>query len=137
MPDAIDGADTLLASVPAMSEGEIDELFQAFVHAFGQRDLAVLASLWTPDIRAWHSVDCHAKDRDEYLAFIANLPKRETRFVDPRRTYFHNGFVQQHIVEIIPPDGPVDRNYICLVMRMENGLISRIDEYITFGPVMP
>lgn len=114
---------------PPMTEAEISEVFVAFRRAFRDRDTVGLVATWTPDVRVWHSADPREKDRDEYLAFIAELPRRNVEFVDVRREYFRNGFVQQQIVEFDLPDGGQYRSQLCLVVKMQNGRISRIDEY--------
>ncbi len=121
-------------SAALMSESELAEVFACFRRYFAARDFDGLLSVWTPDLEVWHSVDCRVKDRDEYLEFIAKLPVRTPRFVDVRRDYFANGFVQQQTVEITQADGRVDKTVMCLVVKMEDGRISRIDEYVAFPP---
>lgn len=116
-------------SGPPMTEPEISAVFAAFRRAFAERDTAGLLATWTSDVRVWHSADPRAKDRDEYLTFIAELPRRSVEFLDVRRDYFHNGFVQQQIVVLDLPDGTQHRSQMCLVVKMRDGRISRIDEY--------
>ena len=124
------GEQSVTTGQSVMSEAELDQLFVAFRQAFSARDRDGLVALWSPDIRVWHSADDRSKNRDEYLEFIAALPKRDVEFVDIRREYFVNGFVQQHRAQMRFPDGNVASSSICLIFRAVNGVISRIDEYI-------
>lgn len=110
-------------------EGEvIDRMFAAL--SAGNLDAA--AACLTPDARIWHSFDCVAHDRSgimaEWEGLVANFPER--RFVDVRRQSTASGFVQQHVMAGRTGSGTERAWPVCIVVRMENGLIARLDEYI-------
>lgn len=117
-----------------MSSEEIDETFLAFVQAFRSRDREALFAICTPEVQVWHSADRRVKDREEYFAFVCSLKPRNSRFLDVRREYFENGFVQQNLVETTAANGTIEIGEMCLVFKMEHGRISRIDEYSTVQP---
>ena len=60
--------------------------------------------------------------------FVATLPDRNYRVL--RREPLKDGFVQQHILEATLPDGTPWKMDACVVVKMEDGLITRLDEYI-------
>ena len=60
--------------------------------------------------------------------FIATLPDRNYRVL--RREALKDGFLQQHVLEATLPDGTKWHMYACVVIKMENGLITRLDEYL-------
>jgi len=115
----------------SMTEQEMVAVYEAFVGAFRARDKDRLLAVLTPDIRVWHAADRRTKNLDEYLELIFGLPRTAPRFVDIRREYFRNGFVQQNTVETAAEDGQVRAAEMCLVFRMRDGRISHIDEYST------
>ncbi len=41
-----------------------------------------------------------------------------------------DGFLQQHVLEATLPDGTAWKISACVVVKMENGLITRLDEYL-------
>jgi ketosteroid isomerase-like protein len=47
-----------------------------------------------------------------------------------RREALKDGFLQQHVLEATLPDGTPWKMSACVVVRIENGLITRLDEYI-------
>ena len=106
----------------------VDRLFGAL--ASGDLD-AALACL-TPDARVWHSFDGIAQDRTEALAgwqaLVANFPERA--FVDVRRHAISGGFVQQQLLVCRTASGQTMAWPVCVVIRLEDGLIARVDEYI-------
>ncbi len=106
----------------------IDRLFGAL----GAGDLETARDCLTPDARLWHSFDQVAMDRDTTMAgfadFIANFAARS--FVDVRRHAFEGGFVQQHLMTATKHSGEVLAWPVCIVVRIENDRIVRLDEYI-------
>ncbi|MEY4255517.1 MAG: hypothetical protein RLZZ141_744 [Pseudomonadota bacterium] len=60
--------------------------------------------------------------------FINNLPDRNYRVL--RREALSDGFLQQHVLEATLPDGSLFKMSACVVVRVENGVITRLDEYL-------
>jgi ketosteroid isomerase-like protein len=59
---------------------------------------------------------------------MRTLPDRHYRV--QRREALKDGFVQQHILEATLPDGTRWEMPACVVVRMKDGVITRLDEYI-------
>lgn len=109
-------------------EAVLDRFFASL--ASGDLDLA-LACL-TPDARIWHCFDGVALEREASLAgwndLVIGFPERA--FVDVRRHPIPGGFVQQHMMTGRTANGAIFAWPICVVVRISDGLIARIDEYI-------
>ena len=109
-------------------ETDIDRLFGALA----KRDLAAAAAALAPDAVVWHNFDGIANDRADTLASFADLIKAfpEIAFHDVRRQATPTGYVQQHVMAVKTADGRAKAWPICAVVRLENGLVARVDEYL-------
>lgn len=106
----------------------IDRMFAAL----GRGDLMAVAECYTPDARVWHGFDGIAHDLAsimvEWEALVANFPQRE--FVDVHRQPTPDGFVQQHVMTGTTLSGIRKAWPVCVVVRIKDGRIARLDEYI-------
>lgn len=106
----------------------IDTLFGAL----GSGDLDTALACLGPNATVWHSFDGISMDREAARAgwqdLVAGFPERA--FVDVRRQAIPGGFVQQHMMAARTPAGNLIAWPVCVIVRVENGLISRIEEYI-------
>lgn len=106
----------------------IDRMFAALSCG----NLADAAACFTPDARIWHSFDCIAHDLGaimlEWEGLVANFPLRD--FVDVRRQPTSSGFVQQHVMTGTTASGARRAWPVCIVVRIKDGHIARLDEYI-------
>ncbi|MCW1428369.1 nuclear transport factor 2 family protein [Novosphingobium sp. JCM 18896] len=106
----------------------IDRMFAALAAGKVEAALACLSD----DAKIWHGFDCLAHDkaamRAQYRGLVDGFPARD--FVDVRRQATPTGFVQQHVMTATTPSGQRKAWPACIVVRIENGLITRLDEYI-------
>lgn len=106
----------------------IDRMFDGLAAG----DVAAARAACTPDARIWHSFDRIALDLDgierDWATLIAGTDGRG--ITDVRRQATPDGFVQQHLFWITPKGGDRKIWPVCVVARIENGLIARLDEYI-------
>jgi ketosteroid isomerase-like protein len=114
----------------AMSGGGevIDRLFGALAGG----DVEAAVACFADGAKVWHCFDCIAHDkpamREQWQVLVANFPERD--FVDVRRQPIPGGFVQQHVMTATTASGARKAWPTCIVVRVENGLIARLDEYI-------
>ena len=106
----------------------IDRLFGSLARG----DIEGIRGALSPNAQVWHSFDCIAHDRD---AAVANLAQTiaafaERRTEDIRRQPTPAGFVQQHLFVVRKADGRQMAWPVCIVVKIEDGLIARLDEYI-------
>ena len=118
-----------------MNEYEIRELCNRFFDAYQDRRVDVLAELYSDDCIVWHNVFGRDTTRDENLAALPASYKGQRR-----RTYndriintFDDGFVIQYQLNGVQHNGHRGALWICIVGRVRDGKITRIDEYMDSG----
>ena len=115
-----------------MTEQEIMEFAERFVGYVQAGDGEAMRSCYAPGAKIWHNTDNIEQTIDDNIKvlnwFVATLPDRNYRVL--RREPLKDGFVQQHILEATLPDGTPWKMDACVVVKMEDGLITRLDEYI-------
>ena len=103
-----------------------------FVDAIQAGDTATVRACYHPDAKLWHNTDGIEQTVDQNMKvldwFIRTLPDRNYRVT--RREALSDGFLQQHVLEATLPDGTKWAMDACVVIKIENGLITRLDEYL-------
>ena len=115
-----------------MDENQILDFAERFVNAIQTGDVEAVRACYAPDAKLWHNTDDIEQTVDQNMAvldwFIKTLPDRYYRVL--YRAALKDGFVQQHILEATLPDGTKWKMFACVVVRLENGVIVRLDEYL-------
>jgi ketosteroid isomerase-like protein len=115
-----------------LDETQILEFAERFVGAIQTGDVEAVRACYAPDAKLWHNTDDIEQTVDQNIAvlewFIKALPDRFYRVL--YRAALKDGFVQQHILEATLPDGTKWKMFACVVVRIENGVIVRLDEYL-------
>jgi len=105
---------------------------ERFVGAIQSGDTETVRACYAPGAKLWHNSDGIEQTVDQNMKvldwFIRTLPDRNYRVL--RREALHDGFLQQHVLEATLPDGTKWAMDACVVVRIENGLITRLDEYL-------
>lgn len=103
-----------------------------FVGAIQSGDTDTVRACYHPDAKLWHNNDGVEQTVDQNMKvldwFIRALPDRNYRVT--RLEALPDGFMQQHVLEATLPDGTKWAMDACVVVKMENGVITRLDEYI-------
>ncbi|NMM86573.1 ketosteroid isomerase [Rhodococcus sp. SRB_17] len=110
-----------------------------FFAAVSGGDEATLTELYSPDARIWHNDDGLEQTVAENLRTLRWLSRtlENFRYEDIRRYMLPDGFAQQHVVRgTLPGHGPLEIP-ASLFVRVENGLITRIDEYVDSAATRP
>jgi ketosteroid isomerase-like protein len=115
-----------------MTEQEILDFADRFVGAIQVGDVPAVRACYAPGAKIWHNTDNIEQTVDENVKvlewFMRTLPDRNYRVL--RREALKDGFLQQHVLEATLPDGTKWKMSACVVIKMENGLITRLDEYL-------
>ena len=115
-----------------MTEHEILAFAERFVGAIQTGDVPTVRACYAPSAKLWHNTDNIEQTVDANIKilewFIRTLPDRNYRVL--RREALKDGFLQQHVLEATLPDGTKWKMSACVVVKMENGLITRLDEYL-------
>ncbi len=105
---------------------------ERFVGAIQSGDTATVRACYAPDAKLWHNTDNIEQTPDQNMKvlewFMRTLPDRNYRVI--RREPLPDGFLQQHVLEATLPDGTRWAMDACVVVKIENGVITRLDEYM-------
>ena len=115
-----------------MTEGEIRELCEAFFDAYQDRRVDILERVLADDCVIWHNVFGRETTKQDNLSRYHDSYRGQRR-----RTYddrivntFHDGFVIQYQLRGVMTNGHTGSLWICIVARVRDGQITRIDEYM-------
>lgn len=114
-----------------MGQADIRALATRFFDAIEQGDVETVAACYAPDVVIWHNNDGLTQTRAENLKTLAGLVQHfsDRRYEDRRLDAFDGGFVQQHVLSATRRDGTRVSLPAVLVCRVEDGRITRLDEY--------
>ena len=115
-----------------MTPQEIEAFAEKFVAAVQAGDAATMRDCYAPGGVIWHNTDGIEQTIDDNVKvlewFIRTLPDRTYTVL--RRETIPDGFVQQHILSATLPNGDPWKMDACVVVKMKDGKITRLDEYI-------
>lgn len=115
-----------------MTPQEHLDFAERFMAAIQGDDAEAVRAFYAPDAKLWHNHDRVEQTVDQNVRslawFIRKLPDRRYRLV--RREALPDGFLQQHVLEATLPDGKAWSMDACCVVRVENGRVTRLDEYL-------
>ena len=103
-----------------------------FVGAIQSGDVEAVRACYAPDAKIWHNNDGIEQTVDQNLRvlkwMIRTLPERNYRVL--RLEALSDGFLQQHVLEATLPDGRKWTLDACVICRVADGVITRLDEYL-------
>jgi ketosteroid isomerase-like protein len=116
----------------AMTETEVLAFARRFIAAIQAGDAEAMRDCYAPDAKIWHNIDNVEQTVDQNVKslnwFVRNLPDR--LYTVQRLEALKDGFLQQHVLSATLPDGTAWKMSACVVVRMTDGKITRLDEYI-------
>jgi ketosteroid isomerase-like protein len=108
----------------------MNELADRLFAAIEAGDSDALGAMYADDVRVWHNTDHIEMTKEQNLASLDALAAVTVsrRFSDVRRHEIDGGFVQQHVMHL---DFGTHQGELpaCLVVMVEDGLVTRVDEY--------
>ena len=116
-----------------MTEGEIRELCNEFFDAYQDGRVDVLRRIMSDDCVVWHNVfNREMSGADNLAALPASYGGQRRRTYNDRIVNaFSDGFVIQYSLNGVMHNGHVGPAlWICIVGRVRDGKITRIDEYM-------
>ena len=103
-----------------------------YMAAVQSGDTDAVRACYAPDAKLWHNTDGIEQTVEENMKLlgwmILRMPDRHYRIV--RREALADGFVQQHVLEASLPNGEPWAMDACAVVRVKDGVITRLDEYV-------
>jgi len=112
-------------------EEDIRALAKRFFDCVEAGDVDGLVDCYAPDARIWHNTDQQEQGREDNRIVLSGLVRYfSDRVYDDRRlAVFPGGFVQQHVLRATRRDRVRLALPACIVCAVENGKITRLDEY--------
>lgn len=110
----------------------ITELADRFFAAIEAGDIAGVEACYAPDAVIWVNVAEAEQSVPENLRVLGWLSKNlgDRRYAIRLREILHDGFLQQHELTGMLASGDAFSMPACLVVKVENGQITRLDEYL-------
>jgi ketosteroid isomerase-like protein len=110
-----------------------------FFDAVAAGDIDTVRAIYAPDALIWHNYDGKTQDAETNLRTLAVVARviRGLRYEDVRRTVTSSGFVQQHVLRGIAPNGAELNVPACIVCTVVEGRITRLDEYFDSAHLAP
>jgi ketosteroid isomerase-like protein len=105
-----------------------DQLFSAIMRG----DIDAVRAIYSPDAVIWHNNDQIEETPDRNLRVLGWVTKniKDLRYEEMRRHETPSGFVQQHVLRGIAPNGTALEVPACIVCEVKDGRITRLDEYL-------
>jgi ketosteroid isomerase-like protein len=118
---------------------QIEALARRLFDAIERGSIDDVRDIYAPDAVIWHNTDGLETSPAENLAVLGAFVGRisERRYQERQLKVFPGGFVQQHVLTGLRRDGRRLRLPACLVCSVENGKITRLDEYFDSVAVAP
>lgn len=115
-----------------MDEAAIRAFAKRFFDAIEQGDVDTVRDSYTPDVEIWHNFDDLIQTREQNVETLKGMVGRiSDRVYDNRRLeVFADGFVQQHVLRGTRKDGKRVSLPAALIVKLRDGKIARLDEYI-------
>jgi ketosteroid isomerase-like protein len=115
-----------------MSADDSLQLAERLMAAITAADIEAVRDIYAPDAVIWHNNDGIEQSVDDNLRVlrwvVSNI--RNLRYEDIRRQRTDGGFVQQHVVRGIAPNGRDLDIRACLICSVSKGRITRLEEYL-------
>jgi uncharacterized protein len=106
-----------------------DRLFKAIERG----DVDAIRNIYSPDCAIWHNNDGLTQSPDQNLRVLKWIGENmdEVAYTEVRRQPTPSGFVQQHVLRgRLKASGKQFALPACIICVVENGRITRLDEYL-------
>jgi ketosteroid isomerase-like protein len=101
-------------------------------------DVESVDRLYADDICVWRNVDQRELVKKQALKVVGILSElKDIEYRDLRIEPTEHGYVQQHVLSCTSSKGEEVLMPSCIVARVENGRIARIDEYADSAAMAP
>lgn len=113
-------------------ENDIRDMARRFFDAIEAGDIETMRNSFAPDAEIWHNTDELIVTRDQTAQTLTGMVARikDRKYADRQLTVFPGGFVQQHVLTGVRVHDDVAVRLPCaIICKVENGRITRLDEY--------
>ena len=112
------------------------ELARHFIESIEKGDIEATRECYSPDARIWHNFDNVSQTVDENMKVLAWMMRKATKrsYEITRLEEIAGGYLQQHALRMTNQKGEELVMHACVVVSVEGGKISRIEEYLDPAP---
>ena len=112
-----------------------EDIARALIGGVESGDVDAVLSLYCEDAVVWRNFDRRTLSREQFAKVVRFLATRvdALRYEDIILQTTASGFVQQHRLRGVAPNGEEIDVAACLVATCEAGRIRRLDEYLDSG----
>lgn len=114
-----------------MDETAMRALAKRFFDCVEAGDVDGLRACYADEARIWHNTDGLEQSADENAATLRGFVRRiaDRTYADRQLDVFEGGFVQRHVLRGTRQDGVRLELPACIVCAVQDGRITRLDEY--------
>jgi uncharacterized protein len=108
------------------------DLAERMFRAIEQGDLAALRDCYDPGIVVWANFDGKEQNLDQSMRLLGWLCTKlgDRQYDVQRREIIAGGFLQEHTLRGVAPDGTTIAMPACIIATVAGGRITRIHEYL-------
>ncbi|MBK9544437.1 MAG: nuclear transport factor 2 family protein [Dehalococcoidia bacterium] len=108
------------------------ELCDLFFAAISRGDIDAVRAIYAPDAVIWHNDEKAEQTPDRNLKVLGWVTRniKDMRYEEVRRHETPTGFVEQHVLRGVAPNGAPLEIPACIVCEVRDGRITRLDEYL-------
>lgn len=124
-------------SIAAIRNDDVLGLAERFFSSIERGEAEAVYGCYAPQARIWHNTDGIEQTREENLATLGWLFREvpERRYEVVARHPVPGGFLQQHVMHGTLRNGKTFAMPACIICRVEDGRIVRLDEYLDSASV--
>jgi ketosteroid isomerase-like protein len=102
-------------------------------------DVDAIRGIYAEDAQIWHNDDMATQTPDENLRVLRWVTRnvKDLRYEEIRRQETANGFIQQHVLRGVAPNGTALEIPACIVCTVKDGRITRLEEYLDSAQTAP
>ncbi len=106
-----------------------------FFAALEAGDIDTVREIYAPDALIWHNDDLVEQPVDENLKVLQGLHRAVSglHYDIVRRVSAPDGVLQQHVLRGSLPDGTEVELHAAMYLRVKDGHVTRIEEYLDSG----
>lgn len=114
-------------------------LAERFMTALEQCDVETTRQIYAEDARLWHNFDGEFQSVEDNLKTLQWVHRKldDLRYDIVRREAIPGGFYQQHVLRGKLASGEEFAMPACAIVKVENGRIASLDEYLDSAQVAP
>lgn len=123
-----------------MSEAEENlALAERYMKALMECDVDTVREIYAPDARIWHNFDQALQPVEDNIRSLQWMHRKldDLEYDIVRREPIPGGFYQQHVLRGTLPSGEKFAMPACAIIKIEDGRIVSLDEYLDTAHTRP